>query len=181
VIVRPARSSDAGALAAIYAPFVSASHVSLEESPPGAAEIAERMEAGGPLYPWLVAETDGGVIGYASTARFRPRQGYRFSVETSVYVASQHQRRGVGRELYGALFRLLIGQGFTQAIASVTLPNPASVGLHETLGFQQCGTYRQVGWKLGRWWDVGLFQRTLAPALTPPEEPLGFADAIGNR
>lgn len=170
--IRAARFEDAAAIAAIYEPYVSASAISLEDEPPGPGGMAERMAAGGALYPWLVAEEDGAVAGYASSSRFRPRPGYRFTVETSVYLAHGCQGRGTGRALYGRLIETLVAQGFTQAIAAITLPNAASVRLHETCGFERCGVYSQVGWKLGRWWDVGLWQRPLAPVSTPPSEPM---------
>ncbi len=174
--LRFARSEDAAAIADLYAPFVRETAISLEERGPTIEEMAARIESGGALHPWLVAEDDGAVVGYASSSRFRPRPGYRFTVETSVYVAPEHQRGGIGRALYSALLDLLVAQGFTQAIAAITLPNAASVALHEAMGFERCGVYGHVGWKLGRWWDVGLFQRTLAHAQTRPEEPRPFAE-----
>lgn len=176
MIVRRARSGDAAAIARLYAPFVAETAISLEDEAPGVDEIAARMAGGGALHPWLVAEADGALLGYASASRFRPRLGYRFTVETSVYVDPARQRRGAGGALYGTLIELLIRQGFTQAIAAITLPNPASVALHEAFSFERCGVYSGVGWKLGRWWDVGLFQRPLAPAHDPPREPVPFAD-----
>ncbi len=178
MIVRPAHASDAASVTAIYAPFVLNSAVSLEEVAPSAAEMAERIAAGGALHPWLVAEEGDEVVGYASASRFRPRPGYRFTVETSVYVAPAAQGRGVARALYGRLFELLIRQGFTEAIAAITLPNEASVRLHEAFGFQRAGVYRRVGRKLGRWWDVGLWQRSLAVVSDPPAEPIAFAAFI---
>ena len=131
-----------------------------------------RIEAGGGLYPWLVGEAaDGSILGYCYAARFRDRPAYRFAVETSVYLRADAAGRGLGRRLYEPLLALLVRQGFTQAVAAITLPNAASVRLHERLGFEPAGTYRQVGWKLGSWHDVGLWQRKLAPAGAPPDEP----------
>ncbi|MGA9581054.1 MAG: arsinothricin resistance N-acetyltransferase ArsN1 family B [Allosphingosinicella sp.] len=168
---RAATSEDAAAIAEIYAPFVRGSAVSFETEPPGESEIRTRIEAGGALYPWLVAEEDGKLLGYSYAARFRDRPAYRFVVETSVYLRAEAAGRGLGRRLYGHLLAMLEGQGFTQAIAAITLPNLASVRLHERLGFEPAGTYRQVGWKLGEWHDVGLWQRGLARASLPPKEP----------
>ncbi|HEX8379137.1 MAG TPA: GNAT family N-acetyltransferase [Allosphingosinicella sp.] len=171
--LRAAAPEDAAALADIYAPYVTGSAVSFETEPPGEEAMLARIEAGGELYPWLVAETeDGTLLGYAHGARFRDRPAYRFTVETSVYLRSGAAGRGLGRRLYEPLIATLEAQGFTQAIAAITLPNEPSVRLHERLGFAAAGIYRQVGWKLGAWHDVGLWQRALAPARTPPAEPL---------
>jgi L-amino acid N-acyltransferase YncA len=174
VRIRAATPDDAAALAAIYAPYVSASHISFETEAPDAAEMRARVEAAGGLYPWLAAVDEADApLGYAYAAPFRARPAYRYAVETSVYVRSDAQRGGVGRRLYEPLLAMLEAQGFTQAIAAIALPNDSSVRLHERLGFAHAGTYRQVGWKLGAWWDVGLWQRPLAPATVPPAEPTG--------
>jgi phosphinothricin acetyltransferase len=170
--LRAATPDDSAAIAEIYAPFVSGSSVSFETEPPDEAAMKDRIEAGGGLYPWLVAESgDGSLLGYAYAARFRERPAYRFAVETSVYLRSGASGRGLGRRLYEPLLAILEDQGFTQAIAAITLPNDSSVRLHERLGFERAGTYRQVGWKFGTWHDVGLWQRGLAPAGNPPTEP----------
>jgi L-amino acid N-acyltransferase YncA len=176
--IRAATSDDAAALAAIYAPYVTRSAVSFETEAPDAAAMRERIEAGGDVYPWLVAlGGDEEVLGYAYAAPFRTRRAYRFAVETTVYLREEAHSRGIGRALYEPLLAGLEAQGFTQAIAAIALPNPASVRLHERLGFTMAGTYRQVGWKLGAWWDVGLWQRPLAVAADPPAEPTSFTPA----
>jgi L-amino acid N-acyltransferase YncA len=176
VKLRLATADDAAAIASIYAPYVTGTAVSFETEPPDEGEIRARIEAGGGLYPWLAAcDEQDRLLGYAYAAAFRTRRAYRFAVETTVYVDPDAQRRGVGRALYAALIPLLERQGFTQAIAAITLPNEVSVRLHEALGFSQAGTYRQVGYKLGEWRSVGLWQRTLAPLADPPEEPKPFA------
>jgi phosphinothricin acetyltransferase len=168
--VRPAHEEDAAAVADIYRPYVAGSPVSFETEPPDASEMARRMA--GDLYPWLVAEEEGGgLAGYAYAAAFRTRPAYRFAVETTVYVRAGAHRRGTGAALYAPLLASLERQGFTQAIAAITLPNEASVRLHERFGFSRAGTYAQVGWKLGSWHDVGLWQRALAEAADPPAEP----------
>jgi phosphinothricin acetyltransferase len=175
--IRAATPDDSAAISDIYAPYVSASAVSFEAEPPDRDEIAERISAGADLYPWLAAEEDGAILGYAYGAAFRTRHAYRFTVETSVYLREAAQGRGVGRLLYLPLLDLLERQGFTQAIAAIALPNEASVTLHERLGFRHAGTYGQVGFKLGRWWDVGLWQRALAAPAAEPGEPLTL-DAV---
>lgn len=169
--LRAATPDDAAAIAEIYAPFVAASAISFETDPPGPAAMRARIEAGGALYPWIVAEEEGALLGYACAARFRERPAYRFTVETTIYLRSGAAGRGLGSSLYAPLISTLEAQGFTQAIAAITLPNDASVRLHERLGFAPAGTYRQVGWKLGGWHDVGLWQRPLASPATPPAEP----------
>ncbi|MBA3677689.1 MAG: N-acetyltransferase [Sphingosinicella sp.] len=181
--IRAAIPQDAAAIAAIYAPYVTGSSVSFEMSPPDTAEMGHRMEAGSGLYPWFVAEEDegGALIGYAYATQFRPRPAYHYAVETSVYVDPAHQGRGAGRMLYEILIRTLEKQRFAQAIAAITLPNDASVKLHEALGFTSAGVYRQIGYKGGRWLDVGLWQRALAPATNPPTKPVKWADLNGDR
>lgn len=178
--LRSACPGDGAAIAAIYAPYVESSAVSFETEAPGPAAMRERIEAGGDLYPWLVAAEGDELLGYAYAGAFRARPAYRYAVETSVYVARAAQGRGIGRRLYGALIRTLEAQGFAQAIGAVTLPNPASVRLHESLGFVAAGIYRQIGYKMGAWHDVGLWQRALGPAANPPREPIPFAE-IGIR
>jgi phosphinothricin acetyltransferase len=177
VKIRAAGPGDAAAIAAIYAPYVTATVISFETEAPGAEEIARRIADGGDLYPWLVAcdaETDA-VAGYAYAAAFRSRPAYRFAVETTVYVADGAQRQGVGTLLYRALLPTLEAQGFAQAIAAITLPNEASVRLHERHRFHQVGTYERVGFKFREWRSVGLWQRELCPLSTRPEEPKPFS------
>ena len=126
--------------------------------------MAGRIEALGDLYPWLVAcDEDGAVRGYAYGCAFRTRPAYRFSVETTVYVADGAHRRGIGALLYRGLLALLEAQGFTQAIGAITIPNEASISLHKSLGFARAGTYEKVGFKLGDWRSVGLWQRRACP------------------
>jgi len=177
MILRAETPGDAASLSDIYAPYVRESAISFEIEPPDAAEMRRRFESGGDSYPWLVAEAEGAVLGYAYAGAFRARAAYRFAVETTVYASVEAQGRGVGTRLYEALLAVLSAQGFAQAIGAITLPNRASVALHEKLGFGHCGTYAQVGWKLGRWHDVGLWQRALGACGEAPAEPLRLAAA----
>lgn len=164
---------DAAACAAIYAPSVEDAPISFEERAPDAAEMTARIRRIQATHPWLVAERGDSVVGYAYACPHRQRTAYRWSVDVSVYVAAGAVGEGIGRALYTELFERLRAQRFRMAYAGITLPNPASVALHESLGFAQVGTMREVGWKLGEWRDVGWFQLELAPpSPEPPAEPL---------
>ena len=165
-------SRDAAACAAIYAPHVESSAVSFEEQAPDAAELAARIQRYGASHPWLVAEREGEVLGYAYATAFNERPAYRWSASVSVYVAEGARGEGLGRALYEALFERLRDRGFRMACAGITLPNEASVGLHQSLGFEQTGLNREIGWKHGAWRDVGWYQLELTPAGEgPPPEP----------
>ena len=173
--VRAARPGDADAIVAIYAPYVREGTVSFETEVPDAAAIAERMTAAAPLFPWLLAEEGGEALGYAYASQFSPRGAYRWAAETTVYIAGDAHGRGVGRRLYGALLATLGAQGFTQAIGRIALPNPPSVALHRRLGFHEAGVLREIGWKAGRWVDVGYWQCALGEGDRVPQEPQPFA------
>jgi len=164
--------ADAAGCAAIYAPFVRDTAISLEGHPPDAAEFSRRIDSISAQHPWLVAEDEGALAGYAYGSAHRERAGYRWAAEVAVYVGEGHRRRGVGRALYGALLELLRRQGLQIACAGITLPNDASVALHEACGFEPVGIYRRIGWKAGSWHDVGWWQlRLLRPRDGPPPEP----------
>jgi phosphinothricin acetyltransferase len=164
---------DAAACAVIYAPHVEASATSFEAEPPTAAELAERIERTAVTHPWLVAETDNEVVGFAYACEHRTRAAYRWAVDVSIYLAEANRGQGLGRALYEELFERLRDQRFRVACAGVTLPNEASVRLHESLGFTPVGVYRRIGWKAGAWHDVGWWQLDLSPdGEDPPEEPL---------
>lgn len=166
----PAR--DATACAAIYAPHVEGSAVSFEEQAPSAEELAARIERYGASHAWLVAEREGRVVGYAYATTYNERPAYRWSTSVSVYIAAESRGCGVGRALYEALFERLRERGFRMACAGITLPNAASVALHESLGFEQVGLNREIGWKHGAWRDVGWWQLELTPEPKgPPPEP----------
>jgi L-amino acid N-acyltransferase YncA len=179
--LRLAEPRDAAALAAIYAPSVTDSPASFEEVAPDAAEMARRLAAVLAVAPWIVLDdAASGVVGYAYAARHRERVAYQWSVDVTVYVRADQHRRGVGRALYLPLLELLAAQGFCAAHAGITLPNAASVGLHEALGFRKIAHYPAVGWKQGAWHDVGWWQLELRPrvAHVAPAPPLPF-DAAG--
>jgi L-amino acid N-acyltransferase YncA len=166
-------AADAAPCAAIYAPHVEGGATSFEEEAPGPGEFAARIEALSATHAWLVAEVDGALAGFAYACRHRFRPAYRWAADVSVYVDPRHQGRGVGRALYSALFDELRTRGFRIACAGITLPNEASVVLHERLGFEPVGVYRRIGWKAGAWRDVGWWQLALDPAaVDPPAEPV---------
>lgn len=180
VLIRLAREADAAAIASIYRRYVEESRISFEEEAPDALEMQRRIAGDKPgLYPWLVAEEDDSLLGYSASSPFRTRPAYRWIVETGIYLDPAAQGRGVGRALLSELLALLQRQGFAAAIGAIALPNDSSVALHEKLGFFHTGTYRQVGFKMGEWLDVGLWQRELGARETPPVEPLPFAPVAG--
>jgi L-amino acid N-acyltransferase YncA len=172
---------DAVRCAEIYAPYVHDSPVSFEDVAPGADEVGERISRIGAAYPWLVAVVDGRVVGFAYASQHRSRAAYRWAVDVTVYVDPACHRQGVGRRLYEALFEELRGQRFCVACAGITLPNEASVALHESLGFSLVGVYRGIGWKAGAWRDVGWWQLRLLPAAGAPAEPVGSVGPVGAR
>ena len=173
---RIATVDDAAEIADVYAPNVRDTATSFETEAPDAAELAQRIERIGSHYPWLAASSDGRVIGYAYACENRSRRAYRWSVDTAVYLDVSAQRKGIGRELYRRLFALLEAQGYVNAFAGITLPNAASVGLHESMGFALIGVYRRVGYKLGAWHDVGWWQLVIGEGSESPQEPVRFGD-----
>jgi phosphinothricin acetyltransferase len=150
-MIRSANVADAGAIQAIYAPVVESTAISFEEVPPSVAEMEDRIAATLKDYPYLVAERQGEVIGYA----YGTRAAYRWSVDVTVYIADQARRTGVGRALYSKLIAELADRGVHAAFAGIALPNDGTVALHESMGFAPLGIYREVGRKFDRWHDVG--------------------------
>jgi L-amino acid N-acyltransferase YncA len=141
----------------------------------------ERIQATLPKLPWLVATRDGQVLGCAYASQHRERAAYRWSVDATAYVAEAKRRTGVGTRLYRTLIAVLRLQGFRSAFAGIALPNPASVALHEAMGFKHLGVYADIGFKLGRWHSVGWSQLGLARGDKTPVEPTPFADIRGSR
>jgi L-amino acid N-acyltransferase YncA len=159
--VRSASADDAARCAEIYAPFVTDSWVSFELDAPGETEMAARIAASSASHSWLVAVIGGRVCGYAYGSPHRTREAYRTSCDVAVYVDPAFGRQGLGRALYEALLPALKANGYHAAYAGIALPNAGSINLHETMGFEGLGVYREVGWKLGGWRDVGWWQRLL--------------------
>lgn len=172
LVIRLATEADAARVASIYAPGVERTAASFEEVAPGPDEMSRRIASTLPVYPWLVAELNGRVEGYAYASQHHARAGYRWSVNTSVYIDDDCQGRGLGRALYTSLFAVLRAQGHLNAYAGIAIPNAASVGLHESMGFRLVGVYTGVGFKFGAWRDVGWWHLQLAPLPSAPEPPV---------
>lgn len=185
--VRAAQADGAATLADIYRPYVEATAVSFENTAPDGPEMAGRMLAS-PRLPWLVAEADAGhvaghVAGYAYATRHRSRAAHRWAVDCSGYLMPGERGRGTGRLLYSVRLPTLRELGYRRAYAGIALPNATSVRLHEALGFTRIGVYKDVGYKLGSWHDVGWWELPLTPARTEqsPEEPKPWAAQTQRR
>jgi len=172
--IRTATADDGAAVAAIYAPYVIETAISFEEEPPSALEMASRIAGILPTHPFLVFEEDGQVVAYAYGSPHVSRAAYRWSANVSVYAALDVHRRGIGRALYAELLAIMRRQGFHSVFGGITLPNEKSIGLHEAMGFVHLGTYREVGFKFGRWHDVGWWRLGLDEGL-PSAQPIPFA------
>ncbi len=174
--IRIARAADGEALAKIYAPIVENTFISFEETPPTAAEMARRVEATLETHPWLVVEQAGTAVAFAYATAHRARAAYKWSCDVSVYVGEEARRQGLAGRLYKHLFDTLIRQGFGSVFAGIALPNEASVGFHERVGFEPVGTYPRVGFKNGSWRDVGWWSRSLQELPDNPSPPLPFGE-----
>jgi phosphinothricin acetyltransferase len=161
VTFRTATPDDAQELLAIYRPIVEATAISFETQCPSISQFAARIEAVTTTHAWLVAEKNGQIAGYAYGTPHRPRDAYRFSVETSVYVNTAHHRQGIGSQLYGTLFPILAEKGYFHAYAAIALPNVGSIAVHKSAGFRHVGTFPNVGYKFDRWHDVSWWYHCL--------------------
>jgi phosphinothricin acetyltransferase len=173
VRLRPCQTADLPALTALYAHHVRHGTGTFELEPPGEAEMAGRhADIVGKGLPWLVAEDDGGLLGYAFANHFRPRRAYRFCVEDSVYLAPSALGRGIGRLLLAELVARCEAAGARQMLAVIgDADNAGSIGVHRALGFEHTGVLKAAGWKFDRWLDVVLMQRALGTgADTVPAE-----------
>ena len=190
--IRLATTDDAAAIAAIYGPFCESTVISFEETAPSVDEMARRISTIGATRPWIVLEDKSAcgpieaqsgrafsnVIGYAYASPHHDRAAYRWSVSTTIYISRNHQRRGAGRALYTTLFAVLRALGYRQATAGITLPNPASVGLHAAFGFAPVGVYRRIGYKMNGWHDVGWYQAEIQPVSDRPAEPRSIRELV---
>lgn len=162
-ILRTATPADGEACATIYEPYVRETSITFEIDPPDAQEMSRRIAKALQTHSWLVLEENGIIIGYAYGSQFAPRAAYRWTCEGSVYVDRQRRRSGAGRALYEALIDALAKKGYRRMIALIAPPNPASVKLHQALGFTPIGTAHNVGWKNGSWLDVQWLELNLTP------------------
>jgi phosphinothricin acetyltransferase len=167
-MIRPAHSADAPAIAAVYNHYVLHTPITFEEEAVSGDEIAARLQEVQAGLPWLVAEREGVVIGYAYASRWKSRCAYRYAVETTVYVDQAARGAGVGSKLYQALIGDLRGRSMHSLIGGIALPNAASVALHEKFGFRKVAHFEQVGWKFKQWIDVGYWELILAGAHPAP-------------
>jgi L-amino acid N-acyltransferase YncA len=177
-LVAPA---DAAQIAAIYAPFCLETAISFEAEAPDEAAMRERIYAVADRYPWLVAVSEKSeILGYAYATKHRERAAYRWSVDFTVYLAPAAKRHGLGTKLYTALAAICRNLGYYRAFAGITLPNEASVRLHEKVGFRPIGVYQRVGFKLGKWHDVGWWGLNLLPETDLPGEPRSIAELVDS-
>ena len=165
VEVRPATAGDLPAVNDIYNQYVAEAHYTFDVEPMSADARGEWFQhyAGSGRYRVMVAVSEGVVIGFASSSRFRAKAAYETSVETSIYLAAESVGRGVGSRLYQALFEALEGEDVHRAYAGIALPNPASIGLHERFGFKRVAHFTEQGRKFGRYWDVAWYEKSLGP------------------
>lgn len=176
--IRSVEVSDAAEILEIYAPFVTDGATSFELVPPELVEMERRITAGRDRYPWLVLERDRRVLGYTYASAHRTRAAYQWSVEVSIYVHPRAQRCGVGRALYTALFDFLRRQAYANAYAGITLPNAASVKLHESFGFAPVGVFQRIGFKFDRWHDVLWLHLRLSDDPRPLPDPRTVTDVF---
>lgn len=170
--IRLAKESDSEQILRIYAPFCSEdSAVSFEIVAPSIAEMKARVRGTLEKLPWLVYEDGDHIMGYAYAGPHKARAAYRWSVDTSIFVSQEARRKGVARTLYNALFSILRLQGYVNAFAGITQPNPGSIGLHEAMGFTKNALYEHVGFKCGAWHDVAFYSLALTPLPAHPAEP----------
>jgi L-amino acid N-acyltransferase YncA len=159
--VRQATEADAGKIADIYNWYVLNTIISFETDPVSPGEMKKRVRGKLDKYDWIVGESDQGIVGYAYYGLFRERAAYHHTVESTIYLPRESMGKGFGKALYSHLIRSAKGRGFREMIGIIALPNPESIALHQKIGFEEVGVLRGVGYKLGRYIDVGLWQRSL--------------------
>ena len=178
--IRRAVSKDAKQCLDIYKKYADQTAYSFEQCAPSISQMAERIESITLTYPWLVFECDQLIRGYAYASQFRPRAAYQWTAEVTVYLNDQSQGSGLATELYQQLFKVLVKQGFFNAIAVITEPNPQSERFHQKMGFEKIGVYKSIGYKLDQWHDIGWWQKSLQPIHLNPGSPILFADIDDN-
>jgi len=175
-LIRIATSEDAVSVLDIYAPYIEKTSYTFETEVPHIDAFKKRIDLYLKNWPWLVCDVNGTVAGYAYGTKYRERVAYQWSVESSVYVHDDYQKKGIARALYSALIAIFKLQGFRNLYAVINLPNDKSVTFHEKLGFEYFATYRSVGYKLGKWKDVGWWQLNLNDYSMEPPPPTRFSE-----
>jgi L-amino acid N-acyltransferase YncA len=175
-MIRLAQPADAAAILAIYAPYISNTSYTFETEVPSIPAFADRIKSYLHNWPWLVCEIDGQIAGYAYGSKHRERTGYQWCAEVSIYIHDDFLRTGIGRALYAALIEILKRQGFNNLYAVINLPNERSVKFHESFGFTHFATYEKVGYKLGKWKNVGWWQLVINEYIDEPPAPVRFAE-----
>ena len=176
--IREAVSADVPAMLAIYAEYVTQTAVSFEYEVPSEAEFTRRLTEHTAVYPWLVWEEDGRVLGYCYAGRAFERAAYAWNAEISCYLAHEAQHRGIGRQLYARVEELLRRQGCRKVFAIVTSANELSLAFHRAIGYRDAACFRQVGYKFGRWYDVTWLEKSLCPLGEPSEFPISWKEVL---
>ena len=174
VIVRVAKKEDAKAILEIYKPYILQTAFSFETEVPSVDEFSARIEKYLQKYPWLVAEIKGQITGYVYGSIHREREAYQWTCECSVYIHDDFKGKGIGSELYAALFSIMKTQGYRNVYAGITMPNEASEKMHQRSGFEKFAEYKNVGCKFGRWHNVGWWRLQINEHHVNPEPPLPF-------
>jgi L-amino acid N-acyltransferase YncA len=174
--IRLAEEKDAARILAIYSPYIETTSFTFETETPTVPEFAERIRTYLLNWPWLVCEIEGMITGYAYATKYRERAAYQWCTESSVYIHDDFQRAGIARALYTALFEILKRQGFRNIYAVINLPNEKSVAFHESCGFEYFATYEKVGYKLGKWKNVGWWKLSVNEYDMEPSAPVKFSD-----
>ena len=174
--IRLATPADAKSILDIYAPYIANTSFTFETEIPSVEDFAERIRTYLLNWPWLVGEVNGKIAGYAYATRHRERTAYQWCVESSIYIHDDFQKKGIGNALYVALFDILKHQGFRNVYAVINLPNDKSVAFHERCGFEYFATYEKVGYKLGKWKNVGWWRLSLNEYNDEPVSPVKFSE-----
>jgi len=174
--IRLARTDDAGDILAIYAPYISNTSFTFETEVPSEKDFQKRIADYLINWPWVVCEIDGVIAGYAYGAKYRERTAYQWCIESSIYIHDNFQKRNIGKTLYTALIEILKQQGYRNVYAVINLPNDKSVQFHESCGFTYFATYEKVGYKLGKWKNVGWWQLVINEFGMEPDAPIKFSE-----
>ena len=175
-MIRLANPNDAQGILDIYAPYITNTSYTFESDVPTQKEFADRISNYLEYWPWLVCDIDGIIAGYAYGAKYRERSGYQWCVESSIYLHDNFMQKGIGTDLYEALFELLKKQGYRNVYAVINLPNDRSVRFHEHCGFKWFANYENVGYKLGKWKTVGWWQLIINEYSDQPPPPTKFSN-----